>query len=106
MIDERIKKIEMAMENKDFEEKVANVQSEKELKELFVTQDIIMTDEEISGLCAQVRSVLNGNGDEISEEALDDVAGGSIIGGLLFVGGCYIAGRIYGNIAKKKIGWC
>ena len=30
MIDERIKKIEMAMENKDFEEKVANVQSEKE----------------------------------------------------------------------------
>lgn len=107
MVDERIKKLELAMEDAEFEEKVANVESEKELKELFASKGIDMSDEEVSSFCEKVRSVLEEGGDELSEDALDDVAGGmGIIGGLTLVGACYVAGRIYGNVAKKKIGWC
>lgn len=106
MTDERIKMLELAMEDKEFEEKVANIESEAALKALFATKGIIMTDEEISAFCKKVRSMLNDNGDEISEDALDDVSGGGAVAGLVFVGGCYVAGRIYGYVAKKKLGWC
>ena len=106
MTDERIKALELAMDDADFEEKVANIESETALKELFATKGIIMTDEEISAFCKNVRNILESNGDELGEDALDDVSGGGIIAGLVFVGGCYVAGRIYGRFAKKKLGWC
>lgn len=106
MTDERIKMLELAMEDKEFEENVANIESEAALKELFATKGILMTDDEISAFCKKVRSILNEDSDEIGEDALDDVSGGGIVAGLIFVGGCYVAGRIYGYVAKKKIGWC
>lgn len=44
---------------------------------------------------------------EISEEELNEVSGGFGFGGaLLVIGGCYVAGRIYGYYAGKKSGLC
>lgn len=44
---------------------------------------------------------------ELNETELEEVSGGFGLGGaLLVIGGCYVAGRIYGYYAGKKTGLC
>lgn len=44
---------------------------------------------------------------EVSEAELDNVNGGFGLGAAaLTIAGCYIAGRIYGAAAKRKVGYC
>ena len=47
------------------------------------------------------------NTTELTEEELNEVAGGfGLLGAAAIVGGCYVAGRIYGYYAGKKTGIC
>lgn len=107
MTDERIVLLEKALEDEIFVEKIANIESEAALKELFASKGIDMTVEETTVFCKSVRNALEDNDEEFTEESLEDVSGGfGIVSGLLYVGGMYVAGRIVGSAIKKKNKWC
>lgn len=87
MIDEKLFK--KAFEDESFKEKLSKVESRAELKDLFAEKDILLTDEEISELCEELNKSKDDN-EELSEENLDDVAGGSIGKGVIQMLGWYL----------------
>ncbi len=106
MTDERMVLIEKAMESEEFTEKVAMCNSAEELRSVFSGAGIELSIDEVEGLVANVKERLAG-GEELSEEALEGVSGGiGFVGALVIVGGAYVAGRLYGAYAKKKLGYC
>ena len=98
MTDERIKKLELAIADKEFEERIVSCSSNEELKEIMSSKGIDMSDEEIENLADRVRNML-AEGEELDEGSLEDVSGGGLVTAIVFIGGCYIAGRILGGKA-------
>ena len=104
IMDERVNKIQVAMNNEQFADKVAMCNSAEELQSLFASESIEMTVEEVNALIASVKSS-EADGAEIGEVDLDNVAGG-FWGAVAIIGGAYIAGRLYGTYANSKLGYC
>lgn len=101
-----VKAMEEAFQDQAFEEKVLNCESKAELKELFASKGIEMSDEEIKQMVDHVNSLL-ADGDELSEDSLDQVSGGiGIAAAGAILGGAYVAGRLYARYAKGRMGWC
>ena len=70
-----IEKFEEAMDDEDFAKKVANAESEEEIKELFLTEKgIEMVDEVVQAAFARMKEIENGA--ELTEEEMEAVAGG------------------------------
>lgn len=104
MKDERLVKLEEAMRNEEFLEKVATCKNAEEFKVALDTKDIIFTEEEAKEMFAVIYSQISENG-ELSEESLNVVSGGWV-GGVIFVGGCLVAGYLYGKYGQKVVGIC
>ena len=101
-----VKAMEETFQDQAFEEKVLNCESKAELKELFASKGIEMSDEEIKQMVDHVNSLL-ADGDELSEDSLDQVSGGiGIAAAGAILGGAYVAGRLYARYAKGRMGWC
>ena len=84
---EKAVKLEGILKNKDFLAKVSSVTNIDELKDLIAIFGLEMTTEEVVTFCKLVekeKERMESEGGELSEEMLDDVAGG----GFLFVAGC------------------
>lgn len=103
MTDDRMAKLETAMDDETFAAKIAECASENELKELLLSKGIAFTDDEVNATFATMKQDPSA---ELDEKELDNVAGGSILLGIGCVAGAYIAGRIYGWAAKRKLGLC
>lgn len=104
MMDNRFEMIKKAMEDEKFENKLAACNSAEELRHAFDEMAIEFTEEEAKELYNEIRAQLNKN-EEMEEAALEGVAGGWV-GGVIFLAGCYIAGRLYGKYAKNALGIC
>lgn len=75
-----MEKLEMLMENEDFQEEIIKIESAEDVKKLFVKYEI-SKDEELSWddiFAGFVKAKADSKDDEISEEELGQVAGGSV----------------------------
>ena len=103
-MDERFKKIEEALTSNEFAEKMGACDSQEELKELFSSIDVQLSNEELDAFVDSVRKQMTVSG-EFTEKDLDAVSGGfgPIALGLVIIGG-FAAGRLYGSYVKKTLG--
>lgn len=107
MKNEVIEKIRMLMESEAFGKEIENVESAAELKSVFESHGVDVTEEEIVEIC---RGITQDKGDTLSEEDLDAVSGGGFLTGLAIVAGAwavsYVAGYVAGKVIKKRTGAC
>lgn len=84
---EKAMQLEAILKNSEFVNKAAKLTTAEELQALIASYGLELTMEEVIGFCelvAKEKEKMDNNGGELSEEALDDVAGG----GVLFILGC------------------
>lgn len=103
MQDEKVEKLKEAMNDVEFESKIAVCNSPEELYEVLESKQIGYTLDETKKMYEVIADSLS---DELSEAALEGASGGYLVGAALFVGGCYVAGRLYGSYARNKLGYC
>ena len=95
-------------QNPDFQERANNIQSVEELQRLFANYGVDMTFEQVNELCLAIgkRAAQEADG-ELTEDALDDVAGGIGIVTLTCIGvgvlciGAFCLG-VYNSYKGKK----
>lgn len=70
-------KLNVLFQNEEFKAECENIHSVEELQKLFATHDVEMSIDQVTELCIAIgkRAAQEENG-ELSEEDLDDVAGG------------------------------
>lgn len=101
---ETIEKVKELMQDDQFKAKLSEVESFDEMATLFSNEGIPVTGADLEAAIDQQ------NGDELSEEDLNNVAGGIAISGLIaagiivFVAGSFIWGYVDG--VKKKLKKC
>ena len=69
--------------NEQFKAAVANVTTPEEMQKLIAEYGMELTVDDVIELCGQIVQAMN-RGDEISEDELDNVAGGVVILGITF----------------------
>ena len=100
---EIMEKVQALMQNEEFKAKLANADSLDEMASYFQNEGIQVTGAELEAAynCAK-------EDDELSEESLENVAGGGLLAAacVIFIGGSILLGYIDGVKAKgKKKGW-
>lgn len=68
------------LENEQFQKEVVNVSTPEEMQQLIAVHGMELSVDEVMELCGQIVKTMNG--DEISEDELDNVAGGVVILGV------------------------
>ncbi len=103
---ELIAKVQSLMQDEQFKAKLADAEDLDAMAALFRNEGIQVSGADLEAALEQH------NGDELSEESLEDVAGGFAISGLIaagciiFIGGSILLGYIDGVKKKaKKCGW-
>lgn len=97
-------KVQALMQDEQFKTKLANAESMDDMAALFCNEGIQVTGAELEEAVSQQ------DGDELSEDSLENVAGGFAVSGLIaagciiFVGGSILLGYIDG--VKKKYKSC
>lgn len=108
-MDERIKKIKELLENEEFGNEIKDLDSAEGFQAAFKAHGVELTLEEVDSVLVHA-AIANGNGDEISEDELEQVAGGSIFVGALVVAGglalSYGVGWAVGRYVRNKTGVC
>ena len=106
-MDERITKIKDLLESESFGNEIKDLESAEAFQQAFSKHGVDLTLEEVDSVLVQAAI---SNGAEISEEALEQVSGGSIlVGALLIAGGLalsYGAGWAAGRYLRNKTGVC
>ncbi len=102
---EIVAKVQALMQDEQFKEKLANAESLDEMAGFFRDEGI-----EVTGADLEAALEASKNGEELSEESLENVAGGFsgilAAGAIIFIGGSILLGYIDGVKAKgKKKGW-
>lgn len=104
---ENIEKIKELLASEEFGNEVKDYETEEELQAAFARHGVELSVEDVRAICAQVYVA---NGGELSDEELDDVAGGFALTGALLLAGAvvlsYGVGYVAGKIVKKKSGIC
>ena len=86
--------------NKDFQERFNEIETIEDFQGLFAEYGVELTKDEVLEICKQtVDAEKRAASDELHEDDLENVSGGSITLGyiaarLLIVGGCYVCGRL------------
>ena len=101
---ERAAKFQALQESGKFEQELEKVSTPEEMQALFASYGIEMTVDEVKEL---VSSAVKMNNEELSEEDLENVAGG--VAGWVLVAGKWVlktvAGWAIGKILNKITGW-
>ena len=98
MADNRMEKLNEIMEQNA--DTIAQFEEPAQVQAFMASKGVNLSDSEMAEFASAAEAYSKTG--ELSEDDLDNVSGGWI-GGVLFVGGCYIAGRCYGKWARKKI---
>ena len=99
---EMIEKVQALMQDEQFKAKLSQAEDLEAMAALFRNEGFEITGEDLKAAVEQ-----QGEG-ELSEESLENVAGGGILGAavILFIGGSILWGYIDGvNKKAKKCGW-
>lgn len=93
--------LQVALEDEAFVTKVAQLTTKDELKEAFLEKGITLDDELVTMVKDNLDTIRETG--ELSEELLDAVSGGSILGGIVMIGAGYVTGKIVWKIGKAII---
>ena len=108
-MDTRTEKINELIKNEAFAEEIKDVETAEGLQAAFKAHGVELTLAEVEAICIRI-AVETGNVEELSENDLEDVAGGfavtSILVGLACIGVCYGVGWVAGRVIRNKSGVC
>ena len=105
-MDNRVEKIRELLADPAFAEEIKNCEKIEDFQAAFQRNGVEMTLQETDSVLLQVATA---NGEELSDEQLEQVAGGFITGALIIGGAyvvCYAVGWAIGRYIKKKSGVC
>lgn len=101
MNDPRMEKMQVVMQDKQYVKELMALESIEDIKDKFACAGIDFTTEEIEELVAAVVASTASEDGELSENTLDNVTGGSILGMAIFIGltavGVYIGWKAAGR---------
>lgn len=106
-MDNRVEKIRELLADPAFGEEIKDLQELEEFQAAFRRHGVEMTLQETDSVLLQAAA---SNGEDLTEEQLEQVAGGFAVTGALLIGGgillCYGVGWAVGRYIKKKTGVC
>ena len=85
MNDPRIEKLQQVMQNKQYAEELMALESIEDIQAKFAEAGIEFTTEEVEQVVAFVVSQSGKNDEELGEDTLENVTGGSILGMAIFL---------------------
>ena len=82
MTDQRMEKLQSVMQDKQYVEELMALETIDEIKDKFASVGIEFTTEEVEEIVEEVLANLDNKDNELSENALENVTGGSVIVGM------------------------
>ena len=80
-------KIEELVKNEEFVKKIAQVETDEEVRKLFKEEEIDLTDEELNEFVNGWNAKIEDGDNELTEDSLSAVSGGSVLAGLAIMAG-------------------